>query len=638
MKTYDDFFNTVKRPFTLGVDVDAYARIATNEEFLSKLTKVSLDDTSVPPGIVMYNAKDGNVYVREDFVHVLISGPTGSGKSASVNSNTLNYWAKTGNPIVITDPKGEAVANYAQHFKDNGYEVLVIDLKKPSRGIRISPLTEIVKKLRSFDPVIRDEGEIDLSNLLHSIIVDGTPSEDFYWSFNPYIFCCGLVKELVRRTDEDFEITIPILKMAADMVIANSDNVQKFTNTLGPDNPNRAELMNMLSISADVTRSGMAGHLYKGLSFCRSAGMIDMLSDNDLNVHSMAAGNPIALFIVCPDNTDIYDQFISIILDQIIKLLDYDADTIYGGRLPKDVLFLMEEFSNIPPIPSFRKVITNTRSRGIHFMISVQSLNQLYSRYGSDAGTIIDNCQDWICTAGDYSFASRLDEKIGKNAAGKNVITQNILRCLPLGRPLILLNQSNPYIAVLCMADRPAEKYEVETRTAKDLSFIDLEDLLFNPMHTFASKTSSEEDGEHHYHIPSHWVFEETPDWTDNIDNFKRSIVESSAGYGLNDSVVESDEALVFAVLSYYISKGIYYGQEIRIQALKEFQKAIDSDFTFDRLMELVTLITSDADFNGSAKCIADNGLLSEGITKNKMKDLIRRLWQDFRYIRRLDL
>ncbi|WP_400236389.1 hypothetical protein [Methanomethylophilus alvi] len=45
--------------------------------------------------------------------------------------------------------------------------------------------------------------------------------------------------------------------------------------TLDNDDPYLSEMLNMLSVTSDETRSGMSGYLQMGLSFCKSRGMVD---------------------------------------------------------------------------------------------------------------------------------------------------------------------------------------------------------------------------------------------------------------------------------------------------------------------------------------------------------------------------
>ncbi len=471
MVTYEEW----RRGFpekTQTKKTEDYARMAVEKEFVSGLTKVSLSGGG-PPGTVLYCPDRDTAYIQTDTVHTLISGTTGSGKSVSVIGPTLKYWSKSGCPAVILDAKGELLDLSVRDFRDNGYDVKVLYLRDPMRGIRYNPLTEICRQLRSDDPATVDKGKSELSDILHRLIVgDETSmgSEQLYWCLPPWHFACGLVKELLPRLRNGREATIPMVLAAANMIVADTSSMHRFRKTVSDDSPNLADLLNMLSVFSDVTRSGMTGHLNKGLSFGGSGGaMNDLLSGSDIDIHDISAGKPLALFIVCPDSTNVNDTFLSVVLGQIIHILYDDADSLYGGTLPKEVLFMLDEFANIPRIPAFEKIITTARSRRIRFTIAVQSVAQLMSRYGTSAETVMSNCRDWICTAGDAAFSSMLNSRIGMDASGKSVITNNALRCLRPGHPMVLCGASNPFISDLPMVEKTGDRYIPEKRKMTEL-------------------------------------------------------------------------------------------------------------------------------------------------------------------------
>ncbi|MBQ3736177.1 MAG: type IV secretory system conjugative DNA transfer family protein [Candidatus Methanomethylophilaceae archaeon] len=635
MKNYEEHIKASRGKTDRSGDIlgiGAYARMATDREFESIFKRVANTDKIVPPGIVM-RQDENSVLVRTEQGHTLISGRTGSGKTVTVILNELQYWARTKCPVVVEDPKGELLASVGPTLKDAGYCIQVVNLKDPTKGIRVNPLAEITKKLRSDNPKIKEEGELELADIFYEMIVEGTPTDQAYWSNNPWHFICGLTKELVSRAGDEFDITIPMIKVASDMILLNNEKLQEFRETLEIDNPNLPEMLTMLAVTSKETRSGMSGYLQKGLSFAMSLGMIDMLSGNDLDFHAIASGEPIALFIISPDNTNIYDSFVSVILGQMIHTLYSDADLIYGGALPKDALFVLEEFANIPKIPAFEKVITTARSRKIRFLISVQSISQLYSRYGDSADTIIDNCKDWICTAADPAFSRKLNDKLGPNAAGKDVITHNILRCLPPGRPLVVPDRSNPYTTTMFMVEKPLEGYMVESRTMMERGKVNLEKLIFEP-DDFDSVSFDDRNKVQPDDFDLDFGDLEPMDWMQSQDVLPYAIVELVNRFNLGDSNVTDEGSLRMALLMHSLIEGVYTGQEIKVGSLMQFQEASSVSYTFSKLIELVTLLISDDDINGSVDVLRKAKGIKKGISKATMKRIIKKLQEDLCYLK----
>lgn len=84
-----------------------------------------------------------------------------------------------------------------------------------------------------------------------------------------------------------------------------------------------------------------------------------------------------------------------------------------GGRLRRPVSFFLDEFGVMPPIPGFHKVANLGRSRGMSFLVFLQSVEQLHINYGNTAGAVLASlCTKVFLCSGlsvvDREFASRL--------------------------------------------------------------------------------------------------------------------------------------------------------------------------------------------------------------------------------------
>ena len=85
------------------------------------------------------------------------------------------------------------------------------------------------------------------------------------------------------------------------------------------------------------------------------------------------------LFIIIDDKVSTYNFLANMMYCQLFKELCDKADTVYGGRLPVHVRFLIDEFANVGQIPNFEKIISVIRSREISVSVIVQNLAQIES-------------------------------------------------------------------------------------------------------------------------------------------------------------------------------------------------------------------------------------------------------------------
>jgi DNA helicase HerA-like ATPase len=81
-----------------------------------------------------YDKKKNLAYVDNGEAHSLVIGATGSGKTTMVINPLVNFLAKKGESMVITDPKGEIYEKNGEMLKDKGYEVIVVNFRDPKNG------------------------------------------------------------------------------------------------------------------------------------------------------------------------------------------------------------------------------------------------------------------------------------------------------------------------------------------------------------------------------------------------------------------------------------------------------------------------------------------------------------------------
>lgn len=127
----------------------------------------------------------------------------------------------------------------------------------------------------------------------------------------------------------------------------------------------------------------------------------EMTRTDEMHLDSLGdPGKRRAIFCVVDDMDHSYDYLFAMMVYQVISLNCRKADTIYGGKLPRPVHLILNEFANIATIPAFDRKIAVTRSRNMVFHVILQSLKQLQVRYGESASVIRDNCSSLLFLGG----------------------------------------------------------------------------------------------------------------------------------------------------------------------------------------------------------------------------------------------
>lgn len=408
-------------------------------------------------GIVIRNlVKNKKLHVNMyDPIHTLIIGTTGSGKTTLVIDPTIRILSRTAEKpcIIITDPKGELYSKHALQLKEQGYRLMVLDLRNPYASTRWNPLDnsyvmfhrahniqkeiKIRKGIKPQDTKCKtikgavygnewiefngvaypnssmlendvqakrqeliDNAENELREVCSNVMPVGT-GENSSWERGAQDFLYSIMLAMLEDSLD------PNLGLTREKF--NFYNVTKIAFTRDPDGNNQfgtlkkyfqgrptlSKASGMASTvinNAESTARGYMGVLQGRLSTFQDAGICYATSYSDMSFDDFA-DKPTVLFIKVPDEKESRHCIATMCISQLYKKLIEIASTYSNIELPRPVYFLLDEFANLPKIEKMDSIITVARSRKIFFELVVQSYSQLDDKYGKEAAnTIRGNC------------------------------------------------------------------------------------------------------------------------------------------------------------------------------------------------------------------------------------------------------
>ncbi|MGU3397598.1 VirD4-like conjugal transfer protein, CD1115 family [Priestia sp. D51] len=125
---------------------------------------------------------------------------------------------------------------------------------------------------------------------------------------------------------------------------------------------------------------------------------------------------PIAIFMVTPDYDSSNHVIASIFVRQLYYILAKNASLARGNKCHREVIFLLDEFGNMPAIEGMSNIITVCLGRNIRFNLVIQAYPQLKNKYGDDAATIEGNCGNTIYVlTNNYDTAQEVSKKLGES-------------------------------------------------------------------------------------------------------------------------------------------------------------------------------------------------------------------------------
>jgi len=386
--------------------------------------------------------------------HTLIVGATGTGKTVAFIEPAVQILSSLKNKpsMLITDTKGEIYAHHSQKLKDEGYEVVLLDLTRPYNSMQWNPLEPIYnewqRQLHLEEEILRHTND-PIRNYPKYIKV-GDINDSEWYEFDKKAF--GTLREALTEVevqkavikDECFEelkdiclavcpnsnekdkswdegardyfnaILIAMLEDSendslgmtrerynfynAYKIAMNKDEdyevVKQYFNGRNPLSKTRQLSSNITQTQAKQTRDSFMSTLNTHLSMFSDSGICYLTSKNSIDFSKMDE-KPTAFFIKIPDERATRYKLASVCLNQAYKAFVKKArDNEYVNEdkmahLKRPMFYIMDEFANLPKLNDLGKMITVARSRWIYLNMAIQSYSQLSSVYGKEEAEIV---------------------------------------------------------------------------------------------------------------------------------------------------------------------------------------------------------------------------------------------------------
>lgn len=355
--------------------------------------------------------------------HSLIVGTAGTGKSAYYLGITIqmNGKSKTKSSMVINDLKGELYSKHSAMLKEQGYNVIKIDLRNPHLSDRYNPLSIIWdlyhEYLQTKEPNIIDRVSVYI-NEIASILCPEGKGEQQQWSKGAQAIIKSIIWGILEDSAiEEFKVTKEMFTILQISNIVNRQkaNLENFLRKRNRYSPVFDYAGMILDNPSEKTVGSYYATLSTALEGFLESGLQKITSATDIDISKLAT-NPTALFVIIPDELKTRNIVGTMIYSQVYNYLTFQASHLPGERLPKTVYFLLDEFGNLPIIPNFPQWVSLSRGRGIFFNLIVQADSQLEDVYGKNgAKTIMQNCHlQMLLGANEIETLKRFQDLFGK--------------------------------------------------------------------------------------------------------------------------------------------------------------------------------------------------------------------------------
>ncbi len=372
--------------------------------------------------------------------NLFVVGGSGAGKTSFLlTPNLLVGYGSN----VITDSKGttlEEFGNYLSVQKDTRvYSLNLIDFDK---SMHINPFLYLRKQ--------QDVTKL-VANLMQNTDSDKIKNStaDPFWEKSEKMFLESLFLfvwmecPMAVSNESDGEIKVLDKEMRSVLYLLDEAQFRDSDKPTGldermeqlekrsPNHPAVKTYRRYNSAPEDTRRSVLATVNGRMQPFDNEE-LLEIFSGNDIPLDEFGVGKDgdgvtkSNLFIVIPDEDTTYSFVAGMVYTLLFEQLYYQA-RLFGGRLPIDVGFWLDEFANIKMPANFERIMATCRSRGIYCVPMLQSLAQMKTLFTEGAWEgVVGNCDTFLYLGGNeastFEYISKLLGKwtIDKRTSGES--------------------------------------------------------------------------------------------------------------------------------------------------------------------------------------------------------------------------
>lgn len=396
-------------------------RFMNKKEMESLLYSFPKDDmASAEKSGIMLALQDGRYYIDAETIHSLIIGTTRSGKGQTFVLPMVRHIAmsKAKHSMVINDPKGEILENCYPIMIENGYKVVVLNLRDTDKSSLFNPLQDIIDLYKkACDEAAELNRKPDLTECIKQVqslatVFTFNDKSDPIWPQSAKSLLVAMILFLLDRGYKEghlenvsmYSIYQLFIEFGTENEVQSVNGAKKEINALDSlfqmlpvGSPAKAAYATSRFSSGD-TRTSIFTTLSSNIEiFGSDTGISKLTSGNQIKFSELVnPDKPMAIFMVIPDEDETRYVIASLFINQCYNALVRYSSKFKGQKLPQRVQFILDEFGNLTPIPKMDSKITVGAGRQLLFNLFVQDLNQLDTKYGDAAKTIRSNCGNMI--------------------------------------------------------------------------------------------------------------------------------------------------------------------------------------------------------------------------------------------------
>ena len=376
-------------------------------------------DQNIP--LTMHTRIGLDVFRHQRNLNMMVIGGSGTGKSRSVSKPEI---LQANCSYIICDPKGELLRDCAEFLLHEGYDIKVFNLKEGER--RCGNMYNPFRYLRS---------EVDCVQLVTLLFRATTPkgshSSDPFWERAEETLVTALVLFIYLECDPEDQNFATVMFLLRNAQASEEDEgkqnpVDTLFAEIAQEHPEHIanQYWEAYKLAAGKTAKSILIMASSRLKHFMLDEIADMTMEDEMDLASLGEKKR-AIFVCTPVNDTSFNYLVSMMYMQAFQQLYDRAEREYGGRLPRHVRFIMDEFYNTPPPDRFDNVLSTCRSYNLSCAVILQDIGQLKTMFEKEWESLMAQCDEFLYLGGnDTATHKYVSERLGNDLLKNDLADQ----------------------------------------------------------------------------------------------------------------------------------------------------------------------------------------------------------------------
>ncbi len=299
----------------------------------------------------------------------LIIGKKNTGKTRNILFNEVKNSINNKENLCIFNTRDEYYRNFSKKLKEEGYNVLILNLSDTTKSNGYNPL--LVPYL------LYKEGKLDLSltmvnNLALEIFKDDNSNSDPFWSNMASNYFTGLVSILFKEgKQEEINLgSIQVMMSQGEEFIGDTTYLKKYLETIQVTDVIYTLLSPIVFAPTETKGSILSVAKQKLNLYMLREQLLNLLNTNEINLKEM--NNKTAIFIIGKKGIN---DIANIFINQLVEMSN-------------KFTYIFDNFDELRKLICFDDLIKNSSYAGNRVYVAIHNEEELKEIYGK---YIVDN-------------------------------------------------------------------------------------------------------------------------------------------------------------------------------------------------------------------------------------------------------